>query len=209
MTHRKALVATSVLLTLIMLWFVPWATRTLGPMGGYATVFLIYWFGFCLPLGLFFQGRDAAVRNLRFGTGAAPWVPWAIAVQVVVIAVANYALWPTHVPALAICFAVIAALINGFSEEFFWRGAYLERGRGDWMFQAIGVLLFGLWHVPLMFAQGVTYQGGSAALVFGAWALGAFWGLVANRTDGIGWPIVAHIISNMFAFTGVIALNFI
>lgn len=125
------------------------------------------------------------------------------------MAAANYALWSAHVTVGAICLAGAAALIKGFSEEFFWRGAYLELGRGNLVFQSLGVLLFGLWHVPLMFAQGVDYQGGSAALVFGAWALGAFWAVVASRTDGIGWPIVAHIVSNIFAFTGVIALNFV
>ncbi|MGJ8625621.1 MAG: CPBP family glutamic-type intramembrane protease [Sulfitobacter sp.] len=201
--------AASVLLVVFMMWFVPWATQTLGPAMGYATVFLVYWFGFCLPLGLFFQGRRAALRNLRFGTGAAPWVPLAIACQVVVIAVANYVLWPAHVTVGAICLAGAAALINGFSEEFFWRGAYLELGRGNPVFQSLGVLLFGLWHVPLMFAQGVDYQGGAVALIFGAWGLGAFWAVVASRTDGIGWPIVAHIVSNVFAFTGVVALSFV
>ena len=208
MSKQTKLVAASILLIVFMAGFVPWATRTLGPTLGYTSVFILYWFGFCLPLGWLFQGRAAARRNLHFGA-TPPWVPLAIALQVAVLAVANYLLWPAHVPLLALGLAVAAALINGFSEEFFWRGTYLEAGRNNWKFQALGVLLFGLWHVPLMFAHGVTYRGGPFALVLGAWGLGAFWAYVANRTGGIGWPIFAHIISNIFAVTGVIAINFV
>ena len=131
MSKQTKLVAVSMLLICVMGCYVPWATRNFGPTVGYVSVFLIYWFGFCLPFSLMFQGRIAARRNLRFGTAAAPWVPLAIALQVVLLAVANYLLWPEHVPLLAICLAVAAALINGFSEEFFWRGAYLEVGRNS------------------------------------------------------------------------------
>lgn len=209
MNSRQALVAVAVTFILAMLALVPWLTGTLGATRGYIAVFLLYWLLFCLPMGWIFRPRGHSVRALGLAVGAERWVPWTVAAQVGAVAVSSWIMAPDRVPLLAILFAVPFGLVNGFCEEFFWRGAFLHQGRGNALFQALGVGLFTLWHVPLALAHGVTYPGGAVALVGGAMGLGAFWAFIAYRTDRIGWPIISHMLTNAVAFSGLISLNFL
>lgn len=207
--NRGALIGVSVLFVLVMFAMVPWLTRTLSPAHGYFAVFCFYWICFCLPAGWYFQRRERLRDTFSLAVGKDRWIPWAVALQVGVVAIASWILLPDQVPAIAIVLALVFGLVNGTLEEFFWRGSYLSRGRGDARFQMLGVGLFTLWHVPLALAHGVTYQGGSLALVGGALGLGLFWGFLAYRTNHIGWPIVSHALTNAIAFIGLIAANFV
>lgn len=207
--YRPALlVAASIALIAIMFWLVPYLTGWLGPTKGALAIFCLYWFGFCLPLGIVFQGRNVR-RHLSLETGDARWVPWIVVAQVGLVVTASWFLLPDRIPPVAVVCAVGFGLLNGFLEEFFWRGSYLEQGSGRPAYQALGVALFTLWHVPLIFAQGVEYDGGPAALVFGAFGLGVFWAIIANRTNRIGWPILSHMATNAATFVGLFAVNFV
>ena len=188
---------------------VPWLTRTLGPARGYIAVFCIYWFCFCLPAGWYFQRDVDWWDRFSLKVGAARWVPWAVVLQVLAVAVSSWFMRPEHISVIAIVMAIAMALVNGFCEEFFWRGAFLEQGRGDKAFQALGVALFTGWHVPLAFAHGISYPGGVLPLIGGAMGLGAFWIIIAMRTSRIGWPIVSHILTNCAAFIALVSLNFL
>jgi CAAX protease family protein len=207
MAVRWALVSASIVLIATMFVLVPWLTKTMGPSAGYLTVFFIYWFGFCLPLGFLFQGQGA-IQRLGLSVSDARWVPWAVAVQVALIVVVSYHLAPKTVTWVSIGLAVIFGTVNGFLEEFFWRGAYLAQGQGEPRFQALGLVLFSLWHVPLTLAHGVTYEGGTFALIGGAIGLGFFWTLIAYQTGRIGWAIISHALTNIATFVGLIATNF-
>ena len=206
---RAALIAVTLALIAAMLGLVPWLTRTLGPTIGYVSVFLLYWFLFCLPMGFIAQGTKRARASLSFEIGPHVWVPWAVGAQVALIAAASWVLLSGPVPIVAIVAALVFAVVNGFLEEFYWRGAFLAQGRGVVWFQAVGVALFTLWHVPLALAHGVVYEGGPAALIGGALGLGLFWSFIANKTGYIGWPIVSHILTNFAGFVGLITTNFI
>ena len=188
---------------------VPWLTRVLGPARGYIAVFCLYWFFFCLPAGWYFQRGVRWRDRLSLKVGAARWVPWVVALQVLAVAISSWFMRPEHVPLVAVAMAAAMALVNGFCEEFFWRGAYLEQGGDDLRFQVLGVVLFTGWHVPLAFAHGITYPGGVLPLVGGALGLGAFWMAIALRTGRIGWPILSHILTNCAAFIALAALNFL
>lgn len=207
MNNRSALVFASVALIAAMFLLVPWLTRTMGPSAGFLTVLCIYWFGFCLPLGFFFQGKGAS-RRLSLSVGEAHCVPWAVAFQGCLITIVSRYLLPNNVVWIVVALAVLFGAVNGFLEEFFWRGAYLEQGRGMPRFQALGVVLFGLWHVPLTLAHGVTYEGGAFTLVGGAFAFGVFWSVIAYQTGRIGWTIISHVLTNIVTFVGLIAVNF-
>ncbi len=207
MQRRIALVAAALLFTGAMVAAVPWATATLGPGPGYAAVFIVYWFGFLAPAGVAFGAARDLGGALSLKTDGARWVPWAVAVQVGLVGGAALALAPGVPPLWAIGLGLAAAAVNGFLEEFFWRGAFLAQAGGrDW-FLGLGVALFGLWHVPLALAEGVRYEGGPAALIGGALALGAFWMVLARRTGRIGWPVLAHIFTNAATFQGLILMN--
>jgi membrane protease YdiL (CAAX protease family) len=136
-------------------------------------------------------------------------VPWAVIFQLsLIVGVSGYLL-PNSVSWIAIGLAVVFGTVNGFLEEFFWRGAYLEQGEGMAHFQALGVVLFSLWHVPLALVHGVTYEGGAFALVGGAIGLGVLWSVIAYQTGRIGWPIVSHVVTNVATFIGFISSNFV
>lgn len=207
--QRRVLVTVSVLFILVMFAMVPWLTRALSPAHGYLAVFCLYWICFCLPAGWYFQRRERLRDTFSLTVGKDRWIPWAVALQISVVAIASWTLLPDQVPAIAIALALLFGLVNGTLEEFFWRGAYLSQGRGDARFQLLGVGLFTLWHVPLALAHGVTYQGGSLALIGGALGLGLFWSFIAYRTNHIGWPVVSHALTNAIAFIGLIAANFV
>lgn len=56
-------------------------------------------------------------------------------------------------------------------------------------------------------AKGVVYQGGFVSLVGGSFFMGILWRWVAYKTKSIKIVTVAHIITNFFAFTGLIFEN--
>lgn len=84
---------------------------------------------------------------------------------------------------------IVVAIGNGFFEELFWRGVYLRlfrgRARFGWVWSSAW---FGLWHLAPVSAS----QGDVVPYVIGAALLGLFLGLIARRTNGVWWPIVAH-----------------
>ncbi|MCP5084478.1 MAG: CPBP family intramembrane metalloprotease [Alphaproteobacteria bacterium] len=204
---RRQLVCVSMVLVVSMSLLVPWLTRTLGPLHGYLTCFAVYWLCFCLPAGWWFIRPGHSLKLFDLSVGKDRWVPWVIAAQIGIVALSTWIMVPNHIPAFVVPAAMAFGLVNGVLEEFFWRGAYLEQGRGDAAFQLLGVGLFTAWHVPLIFAHGITYPGGAGALVGGALGMGLFWSFIAARRKSIGWPVVSHVLTNMVAFIGFFALD--
>ncbi len=97
---------------------------------------------------------------------------------------------------------VAASLINGITEEKYWRQLFAD---AFYPSRVLGALipwsLFSLWHLALLEIPGVDYQGGAMSLMGGAAILGALWGLVywLNRTF---WIVAsAHATLNVFAFS--------
>ncbi len=103
-----------------------------------------------------------------------------------------------------------AALVNGFVEEFYWRGAFISRYKQN-MQKAylIPAMLFGLWHISVYAAYGVEYQGGFLSLVGGAFFMGLLWGYTAFKQQRILLPTLAHILTNFFAFSNLIVQNWL
>lgn len=104
---------------------------------------------------------------------------------------------------------IIISITNGFTEELFWRGTYFvvfdkEDKRLAYIFPTV---YFALWHVSLYFYRGVRYSGGIAALVGGAFIMGAIWAWGVSRQKSILLPTTAHILTNFFAFSQFLAEN--
>jgi membrane protease YdiL (CAAX protease family) len=112
------------------------------------------------------------------------------------------------IPVLLI--ALSSALINGTFEEMLWRGAYNKIFNNNiilgYLYPSV---FFGIWHIALYLAKGMVYQGGFASLVGGASFMGLLWGLVVYKTKSIKVVTFAHILTNFFAFTGMIFENWI
>ena len=71
----------------------------------------------------------------------------------------------------------------------------------------VSSVLFGMWHISLWYLKGITYHGGFAALVGGAFAMGLLWSYSARKLKNITLCIYAHILVNIFAFTGLFVDN--
>jgi hypothetical protein len=103
--------------------------------------------------------------------------------------------------------SLLFALINGTLEEMFWRGAFNKLFDDIYLAYMYPSIFFGIWHIALFLAKGMVYQGGFPSLVGGALFMGLLWGLVAFKTKSIKIVTVAHVITNFFAFTGLIFEN--
>ncbi|RDV13744.1 CPBP family intramembrane metalloprotease [Pontibacter diazotrophicus] len=204
----------SILLSLLILpitfasfFFLP---QLLGKTAGYLASFCIYWI-YCLLHGL--QLKRGNLAKLY------AWPP--LNMQNVLL------LFLCFVPAVGAFFAAFlksynqlnstlffilaaAALVNGFIEEFYWRGAFISRYKKHiglaFVFPAV---LFGLWHISVYAAYGITYQGGFLPLVGGAFFMGCLWGYTAYKQQRVLAPTLAHILTNFFAFSGLLVDNWV
>lgn len=189
-----------------MLILVPWATATWGFLG-YGLVMAVYWFAFCIPVGLWFIGPGRLREVVHLRLNGARWVPWAVAGLAALILIVTISQPPQGVTVMVSAIALAMGLMNGLSEELYWRGAWLEVAGGSWRVYALGWLLFVAWHLPLATAVGVQYHGGAGALVGGAAGLGLIWAVIAWRTRGVGWSMLSHAVVNMIVFHELVATN--
>ncbi|HLV82505.1 MAG TPA: CPBP family glutamic-type intramembrane protease, partial [Devosia sp.] len=67
--------------------------------------------------------------------------------------------------------------------------------------------LFTAWHIPLVLSVGIVFDGGAAALIGGAAALGLMWNWIAWRTGSVFYVGLAHFITNLFTFWVLFARN--
>lgn len=208
MSKGGQLILSAVALVAGLFLLVPWATQTLGPTRGYVLVAGLYWFGFCLPLGLYFtRGQRRQLLSLR--TGGRRWVPWSVFGLAAILALAVVLRPPETMSLTVLALALVAGAINGPLEELYWRGAWLAQFGKRLPLYLLGLGLFVAWHVPLGLAHGISYQGGMAALVGGAAAMGIFWAWLAWKTGAIGWAMLSHALTNMVVFNELVARNFV
>jgi membrane protease YdiL (CAAX protease family) len=103
---------------------------------------------------------------------------------------------------------LVVAILNGSIEEMYWRGLYLkEYGNSLLIGIILSTFLFATWHFSLWYAKGIEYQGGLLALVGGALIMGLLWSFISRKVKSIKICIIAHIIVNIFAFTGLFVGN--
>lgn len=185
---------------------VPFITNTLGPLAGLLCVFVIYWACFCIPVASYFGEGDTPVRlDLRV---VSFWIPAvAVALPAGVVFGADTLNWLGAEPAI-VALAVGVALINGPLEELAWRRTFRANAGGRFSFELIGLFLFTLWHVPLYFAKGVSFDHGALGLVGGAMMLGAIWMVLTRISNSVGWSMVSHALVNIAAFIPLFAKNF-
>lgn len=83
---------------------------------------------------------------------------------------------------------------NSIFEEILWRGVYLEQFRDRFWMQAVWpTVWFALWHIiPIS-----THGGEVATMVIGPLFFGFYLAFLAKHTDGIWWPVVAHVLGGM------------
>jgi membrane protease YdiL (CAAX protease family) len=100
------------------------------------------------------------------------------------------------------------ALVNGPLEELAWRRPFRANSEGQLSFELFGLFLFALWHVPLYFLHGVSFDHDAAGLIGGAFFLGLVWMMMTRASNAIGWPMLSHAFVNYAGFIGLFAANF-
>lgn len=207
------LLCTPPLLCVSMLILIPLLTNVLGTTAGYIIGFCIYWFIFCIPVSLYLSHGFGYIRGIYFQKSNLP-----IATKLIYYVLA-------FIPCLGTLFAVFIeiapkagfkvlllalgfALINGTIEEMFWRGLFNKVfTKNIFLSFVFPSIFFGIWHIALFMAKGITYQGGFSSLVGGAFIMGLLWGFIAYKTKSIKIVTIAHVIVNFTAFTGLIYQN--
>lgn len=168
------------------------------PFTSYVSTIAIYWC-ICWLFILLFSPRsvsDGKTRETNPLLNCLPFVPVA---GIAYVAFSK----PIEPPAPLFITAIVGvSLINGFTEEMYWRKLYVDNFCGDFLFGLLlPCLLFPLWHVALLAIPSIVYEGGGLALVGGAAILGVIWG-VAYWFNRNFWVIsFAHFCVNVIAFT--------
>ncbi|WP_105620030.1 CPBP family intramembrane glutamic endopeptidase [Vallitalea okinawensis] len=210
---KKVLLLVPPILSVSMICIFRLATERYGRTIGFMLGFCVYWFAFCLPTCLYIIGSTEELKRIYQGHvnnfdikrliyHIAAFIPC-----IATFCIIFYGLFlkvEFHVLGIALLFA----LVNGTIEELFWRGNYLKIfGNNFTLAYIYPSMFFGAWHIGLFFAKGIIYHGGLPALVGGALFMGLLWGIVSYRTRSIGTVTLAHIVTNFFAFTGLIYDN--
>ncbi|WP_421724441.1 type II CAAX prenyl endopeptidase Rce1 family protein [Bauldia sp.] len=196
----------ALLLSALMAVIVPFVTSVFSPLVGYVGVLIIYWVCFCIPVAAIF-GRGP--KRISVGLRATkPWIPVAaLALPVVVFFAAGPMRWIGSEPAI-LALAVTCALINGPLEELAWRRSFRANSDDSLPYEVLGLGLFTLWHVPLFFSNGVSFDHGAVGLIGGALLMGAVWTVMTRAGNSVGWPMVSHALVNTAAFLPFFAMNF-
>jgi membrane protease YdiL (CAAX protease family) len=103
--------------------------------------------------------------------------------------------------------ALVNAILNGIIEELYWRGLYLVEYKsnvyiGFWL----SVFLFAAWHISMYLIEDI-YFGGFFPLVGGSFVMGLLWSYCSRSLNSIIIPVLAHVLVNFFAFTGLYLEN--
>lgn len=193
MNRRLALLA---LAAIPPLWLVfHFATTALQPLAGYVLGLCIYWTFLAVTLLVTTTQADRA--RLLTARSAGLLITLLCILPVLFLGAAGMAALH-RVPALLLAGIAIAAIVNGFLEELFWRGALVPDPSPPEA--AVAVLLFTLWHMALLAAQGINLTGGPATLLLGAAFLGTIWMAARLHTGSVGLSALSHAGVNLFAF---------
>ncbi|RKD34989.1 CPBP family intramembrane glutamic endopeptidase [Lacrimispora algidixylanolytica] len=200
-------------LCISMLLLIPFLTNRIGKTAGYISGFCIYWFIFCFPVSLYSSNGfgklseiytqksniTITMRNIYYSFAFMPCIATFFVVFKGYVLIVEF-----QVLAIALLFAII----NGTFEEMLWRGVFNKVFNNNISLSYIyPSVFFGIWHIALYLAKGMVYQGGFASLVGGSFFMGLLWGWVAYKTKSIKVVTAVHIITNFFAFTGLIYQN--
>lgn len=173
---------------------------------GYFVPYVIYLLLLLAGIMIFFEKKQEHTVTIPKNE-----IVYDIVAFIPVIATFFVAFLPTasHMTGKLFWITAVYALINGTLEELFWRFTFNRVYKGKVLFAyIIPTIIFTSWHFALTFAYGVSYHGGTLALVGGAGVMGAIWGLVIYRTQNIKITMIAHIFANFFAFSQLLYQNF-
>ncbi len=209
LTKRKqVLLLSSVLVFPLMVLVFSITTERFGPQKGYLAGFVVYW-SYCFAFVLILSKNGELLERLRFKINSKRALLYSVLTFIPIGGAIYVNFLPyVHLITLQISLLVIVtSIVNGVVEELYWRGLYLVEFQskafvGLWL----ATFLFGLWHVALYTIGEISY-GGFFALVFGSTFMGLLWAFCSRKLQSIACSVIAHVLVNVFAFTGLYIQN--
>jgi membrane protease YdiL (CAAX protease family) len=170
-----------------------WLAGALGETMGWYLGFYPYWILCCGLLSWWLLGRERICRVIR-PQRLTPRILLLLSVPIVGAALYNLipgmdygqsGFWP-------LVMVISTAFGNGFFEELYWRGVYMQLFPRNLLFRILWpTLWFALWHyVP----GTVSPNSNPLALMIGSGIYGLYLSFLTKKTDTIWWSIVAHTI---------------
>lgn len=202
------------LLVTVMIIFSLLIGNVVNKTFSYILTSLVYWCVFCIPLSFYFLGGRKGIKNV-YAKHSLPILTINKRILIILAFIPCVGtLFAVFIPKITVIpiqvfgIAFLYALINGTVEELFWRGVFVSTFPNNILRGYIlPTLLFGLWHIALYILKDMKYQGGFARLIEGAVFMGFLWGFIVYKTKSIKVVTIAHIITNFFAFSGMIYDN--
>jgi len=208
--HKPRLLTIGALiLVAVTIGAAPLFGRWFGSLTAMLALCAVYWSG-CWFLALYAGHRRTLASLYRVRINRRPvelvltWLPVAATLLV------GFLPSVSRVPPPMLAAVLGVSLINGVTEELFWRGAFVSSFPGSLKLGYIYPLtMFASWHIALALVPGVRYEGGLPALLGGAAVFGVFWGWTVWRTHDLRSVTVAHVLTNTFAFTQLALGNWV
>lgn len=175
---------------------------------GYLSGYISYWIIWCIPLSLVFSRKRFIVfkstRVKRIG-----WLPYTLLfLPVISTYIAVFTKYAPLSGLKVILLALLFACINAPLEELLWRRVYPSYFPKSIVFGYLfPTLFFAGWHLAPALVKEFSMDGGILAFVGGALFMGIIWGWFSYRYKTIIPTTIAHLLTNFFAFTGFLYVN--
>ena len=205
---QSALLLAPMILIISMYFAFQGLNERFGFPTGFILGFVIYWVGWCILFPAWILGgfkkifalmQDRrSLGEINWKTQLALWIPPVIAFFVVFLPQIHEVSFQT------LLVSVLLGLIIGFTEEIFWRGAYIAMFPDNtWWNTIYPSLTFGLWHACPQSAFPGSMTGGLTSFVIYSIILGFLYAYYARQAHSIRWSIVSHVILNSFGLGGL------
>lgn len=181
-------------------------TLLFPPLVGYGLGLCVYW---AFLAWLILRSTTAEQRAaLLVARSPGRGILALLVMPVIVLGLGGMAVLGTAVfPNWLLVLVSLAAIVNGITEEMFWRGALIPEAVPDNRSVILALTLFTLWHLALLAARGISFPGGPLVLLAGAGALGAIWMAARLQSGTVGAGVLSHAGVNLFGFTQLVAQN--
>jgi membrane protease YdiL (CAAX protease family) len=182
-----------------------------GDTWGYLLGYVLYWLVWCIPISVLFLHKRLA-EIFQFPKGVSKKAHWVAFSLVALPAFATgLVVFPAYAPSAGwkvILLALLFAMINAPLEELLWRGVFpAVFPKSLWFGFLYPTLCFGAWHLAPALVKDSGMGGGLPSFVGSALFMGIVWGWYSYRYKTVIPSTVSHLLTNLFAFTGFLYVN--
>ena len=208
--NKSILLLSSILVLPFMLITFYSTTKLYGIKQGYFIGFIVYWI-YCVAFAIIlFKKQNKNLSDILYpNLKSRKAFLYSLLTLIPILGVFFVHFLP-NINSLTIgiiLMVLVNSVVNGFIEELYWRGLFLlEFKQNIWIGLWLSTFLFGAWHIALYSIKDISY-GGFFALVGGSAFMGLLWSFCSRKLNSIAFPVIAHILVNIFAFTGLYVEN--